>query len=137
MLTTMKLTMALFDSEELVYDAHEEHNLIKIDFPLDNKGDFTILIIFDENERTVSIRSYNFCSFPEGKKPIMYKTCSLVNEKNRWVKFYVNEEHSFIVLEDDAVVQVDSCAKEILELCVRMVKIAEDTYPIFMKALWS
>ena len=136
MLNAMKLTMAFFDSKDLRYRASEKDNVIETSFSLDNKGSLRIIISFDDDE-TVGIQSYDFCAFPEEKKPLMYKTCSLVNREYRWVKFYVDEKDNTITLEDDAVVQLDSCAEEVFELVLRMASIAEKAYPTFMKALWS
>ena len=137
MLNTMQLTMAYFDSKGLKYGTDEKRNVIETGFPLENKGSIRIKIFFDDDDRTVGIRSFDYCAFPDEKKPAMYKACSLANDNYRWIKFSVDEDDNTITLADDAVVQLDSCAEEILELMVRMVHIAGEAYPSFMKALWA
>lgn len=136
MLDSMKLTMAYFDSKGIPYRANEEKNVLEIGQILENKGPFHVLIFFDDDEH-ITVHSADFCKFPAEKKDIMYKTCSLVNSNYRWIKFYVDEEDNTITLEDDAVVQQDSCAEEVFELICHMMNIAEKSYPTFMKALWS
>ena len=136
MLDAMKITMAYFDSKEIPYRADEENNILEVGQMLENKGLFHVLIFFDDDEH-VTLHSSDYCKFPVEKKESMYKTCSLVNSNYRWIKFYVDENKNNITLEDDAIIQLDSCAEEIFELICHMINIAEKVYPTFMKALWA
>ena len=104
---------------------------------LDNLSNIEILIIFDDNDRTVSIRSYDLVRFPEDKKMMMYPLCSALNSKFRWVKFYVDESDNTITIEDDAILDIDSAGEELIELCGRMASIGDEAYPIIMKTLYA
>ena len=37
----------------------------------------------------------------------------------------------------DNIIQLDTCGENCYELMIRMLKIVEDAYPSFMKALWA
>jgi len=134
---TLKMTAAYFDSINYKYQVVDE-NVMRVGISgLSNKGRMDVFLIFDPNDRTVGLRSHDYCAFSESKKPAMYEICSKMNEEFRWVKFYVDERDCTVTLGDDAVVQVDSCGEELLELVSRMCNIADDAYPNFMKAIWA
>ena len=94
-------------------------------------------IIFDEGDASLRIRVFDYCKFTEDKKAQMYKLCSQMNGRFRWVKFYVDEEDCTITLEDDAIVALDSCAEEALALVEFVFGIADEAYPDFMKVIWA
>lgn len=134
----MKLTAAYLDAQKFYYEADEENSFIMTGLGgLKNKGTMKVYILFDENERTVGLRSMDFVQFPAEKKAKMYEVCSKMNDAYRWAKFYVEEEKNTITVSDDAVVNLDSCGEELLELVHRICSIGDDTYPEFMKAIWS
>ena len=65
----------------------------------------------------------------------MYKACNECNCKFRWAKFTVVDGK--ISVESDAIIQLDSCADEVTGYMIRLTKIVEAAYPIFMKAMWA
>lgn len=134
----LKLTAAFFESKNFYFDVDDENDVIITGVGgLKNKGSMKMYIIFDDNERTVGIRSHNFCNFPAEKKAKMYEVCSKMNDSFRWAKFYVDEKDNTITVSDDAVVSLDNCGEELFELVLRMSSIGDDAYPEFMKALWA
>lgn len=135
---SLVMTKAFFDSKSFKYQADEERNLITTGFGgLKNKGSIKIMLFFDEDDHVVALRSFEFCAFPEAKKAEMYKACSELNYKYRWVKFYVDDAENQITIADDAVIQLDSCGEEIFELMCRLADIADEAYPYLMKAIWQ
>ncbi len=127
----------LREVKEVKIDVDEERSRIHVGFKTDNKDHVEVNVIFDDDGTTMGLRSFNFCKFAEDKRPAMYKTCSEMNKQFRWVKFFVDESDNTITLADDAVIQAESCGPEVWELICRMVGIADDAYPNFMKAIWS
>ena len=135
---SLTMTKAFLDSKGFKYQADEERNIINTGFGgLKNKGTIKIMLFFDNDDRVVAIRSFEFCTFPEDKKAAMYKACSEMNYKYRWTKFYVDEDANQITIADDAVIQLDSCGEEIFELMYRLADIADEAYPYLMKAIWQ
>ena len=134
----LKMTAAYFEAKGLRYKIDEENNIMRVGVGgLDNKGDVSIFIFFDQDETSVAIRSFKYCTFSEDKLSKMYEICSNMNNQYRWIKFYVQEEERVITLATDAVIQMESCGEEILELVMRLADIADSAYPHFMKAIWQ
>lgn len=134
----LKLTAAFLESKGFKFDVDEENDVIITGVGgLKNKGSIKVYVIFDDNGRTVGIRSHSFCEFPEEKKAKMYEICSKMNDDFRWVKFYVDEKDNTITLADDAIITPETCGEEIFELIIRMVGIGDDAYPEFMKGIWA
>lgn len=114
----------------------DAETVVRVGWKLDNTK-ISILFYFDEDNRSVHIEGREFLNVPENKIDVMYKACNTCNNQYRWVKFTVDEEDKELVAKDDAVIQLDSCADEVMELMIRMTQIVDDAYPQFMKALWA
>lgn len=136
MLETVSAVVQYFDSKGLKYELSDDENVIRVPYTLDNTS-VNVYLIFHENDRNVTIKCFEFCKFAEDKKPEMYKTCSLVNAEYKWEKFYVEESDNTITVQDDAIIQADSCGPECYELVARMVSIIDDVFPRFMKTIWQ
>jgi len=135
--TAMQMVCTYLDSKGVRYSPNEEKSTIKTGFKAENKQGIELLLIFDDNNESMAIRSFDYVSFPANKIDTMYKVCSQMNKQFRWVKFYVDENDNTVTLSEDAVIQLDTAGAEAWELIVRMVSIGDDAYPEFMKALWS
>lgn len=134
----LTMTKAFLESKNFKHEAVEEKNYIRTGVGgLKNKGNINITIFFDDNDRTVAVRSFEYCSFPAEKKSAMYEICSKLNYEYRWIKFYVEESDNTIALADDVIVQLDTCGDEIWEIIVRLSSIADEAYPQIMKAIWQ
>lgn len=133
-----KVTAAYFDSQDIRYSMRGDDNeIISVGFRAENKESIEILLFFSEGNDNVGIRSFDLCKVPEVKKPALYELCSKLNDEYRWVKFYIDEDDNTITAADDALIQLDSCGEECLELVMRMCDIADEVYPEIMKAIWS
>ncbi len=135
--TAMKIVCTYLDSKGIRYTPNEEKSTIKTGFKAENKQGIELLLIFDDSNDSMAIRSFEYVSFPANKIEKMYEVCSKMNKQYRWIKFYVDENDNTITLGDDAVIQLDTAGDEAWELIVRMVSIGDEAYPEFMKALWS
>ena len=134
----MEMTKAYFDTKGMHYREIPEKNTLSTGVKgLKNKGDIVVIIAFDDDDKGVAIRSYDYCRVSDDKLQDIFRVCSEVNARFRWIKFYVDSDDHTVSLEDDAVIQPDSCGEEIFELIMRMAGIADEAYPEFMKALWA
>lgn len=132
-----KMFTSLLDSKEITYKVlGDEEDAVKVNYRLDNTR-IEIYFFFGEDCEDVHIEGGEFLKVPEAKWDVMYKACSEMNRKYRWIKFDVNEKDSEILAECDAVIQLDSCAEEVFELMIRTTNIVDDAYPEFMKAMWT
>ena len=137
MAMTFKVAKAFLDAQGLKNQVVKEDTVLRVGFNADNKDTIEVLVIFDDNDRTIALRSFHYVKFPPEKKDLMYRVCSQLNTNFRWVKFYVDEEDNSITMADDAVVQIDGCGEEVRELVLRMVSIGDDAYPKFMQAIYA
>lgn len=133
----LKMIGAYLEAKKIKFKVNEERNLIELGFNAENKDSVQLMIFVDSNDRGIAIRSFDYCKFPAAKASAMYELCSDMNKEYRWVKFYVDKNDNTVTLSDDAVIQLDSCGEEVWELIFRMVSIADEAYPKFMKLLWS
>ena len=135
---SIQMTKAFFESKGLRYRETDDGKALFVGFGgLKNKGDLEILLIFDDDDRAVAIRAVDVATAPENKHAELFRLCSNLNFKYRWVKFYVNKKRGAIAAEDDAVINPDSAGEEIFELILRMAGIVDQAYPEIMKALWT
>ena len=138
MTKTLDNIKSYFKAKELGYQEVKEGETIRVRFSgLENAGTVEILVITDDNERTIALRSYNLLKVKDELKPKMYKVCSDLNHKFRWVKFYVDDSDNTVTAESDAVTQAGSAGEEAFELVLRMTKIIDEAYDELMRAKFA
>lgn len=136
--TAVRVVAAFFDEKGLKYSIiGEKEDCIKLGFTMDSRDGLDVLIIMDEDGESAKVRAYDLAKFPANKIDVMYKTCNELNKDYRWLKFFVDESDNTITCDMDAIIQLDSCGMELYELCFRLVHIADEAYPRFMKALYA
>ena len=114
----------------------EEESVVKASWKLDNTS-IDIFFKFDKDCHDVHIQGVNFIQVAKENFGKMLQAVNACNENYRWVKFTLDMEHGQISVEDDAIIQLDTCAEEVFELMIRMTQIVDDAYPKIMKAMWS
>ncbi len=130
------LYMQYMDIEGIKY-TNQDGERVRVSYSGDNKDSIPVYVIFDKDgEGLVTMYCWSIAKFPEEKKPLAYKICNDLNDQYRWVKFYLDKD-SEIAAQLDAYIYPDSCGEECANLVRRIVNIVDDTYPTFMKALWS
>lgn len=100
-------------------------------------GSIEIFFRFDEKDEHVHLEGMNFITVPENKYDAMYKTVNQCNDDYTHIKFVLDTKDGQINAREDAVIQLDSCGEECFELMIRMVRVVEDAFPKFMKAMWA
>ncbi len=132
-----KMFTSLLEENGLNYSfLNEEESVLRVGWKL-KATNISIFFQFGEDGTNVHFEGHEFLLIPEGNIEQMYKICNQMNREYRWVKFAVDEEVKEVVVEGDAVIQLDSCAQECLELMIRTTRIIDDAYPKFMKAMWA
>ncbi|MCR5425622.1 MAG: YbjN domain-containing protein [Lachnospiraceae bacterium] len=132
-----KVVASYLESKELHYQMlDEEETCMRVGMSLDNTR-IDIYLFFEEDNHDVHIVGRNFIKVPEDKLEKMYKVVNQQNKTYRWMKFTVNEDKGEVEVEDDAIIQLDTCGDEAFELIARMSNIVDEAYPDLMKALWA
>lgn len=134
-LMAAKMVEAFFQSQGVTVEAIRE-DLIAGGYGFDG-GSMKIFFHFDETDSHVHLEGVDFVQVPENKYDNMYKILNECNDQYTHVKFVLDTEHGQINARDDDVIQLDSCGPECFELMIRMVRVVEDAYPKFMKAMWA
>ncbi|MCR5478117.1 MAG: YbjN domain-containing protein [Lachnospiraceae bacterium] len=132
---TTKLVLQYFESQDVKAQQLED-TLIRAGWDFEG-GSLMIFLDFDESETHVHLEGIDFINVPENKFGAMYEVLNDCNDLYSHIKFVLDKEHGQIVARDDDVISLDSCGPECFELMIRMLKVVEDAYPKFMKALWA
>ncbi len=109
----------------------DEHILVS-EFKMENRNDIRIVMDFSADNHDVSIKALDIAEVPESARNAMLNEINSINRDFRWVKFYVDEENK-IIAEDDAIIQLDSCAEEVFRCDLQLVSILDMVYPRIME----
>ena len=75
---------------------------------------------------------------PEEKEYVMQKAINECNAKFSYAKFSLDKDRDINIKYDFPQCTADDCLGDIAcEICYRLFSIADKSYPILMKALWS
>ena len=133
-----KVTKAFFESKGLhVKQAGDSGEVLIGGFAMENREGMMIIMHFDEDDGSAKVITQDLAKIPDNAVEKMYKVINDLNKRFRWIKFYIDDSDNTITAEDDAVIQLDSCGQEMLRCCIQLAKIADDAYPIIMKAIYS
>lgn len=130
------MVKAFLDTKEVTYREVNERTLL-LTFSGFSFNSLDVGLIFEEDDRSVSLRCPRVSTFEPSKKQKLYEVCSVLNAKFKWIKFYLDEENNVIEAAIDAMIQLDSCGEECFELIGRTVSIVNEAYPEIMKAIWG
>lgn len=134
MLACAELFKNKLEAMDYHYNLRElEDGEICIDFPYSGKA---VKLFFNgEDGGYLSI----YCIFenvPNDKIVDLIVVCNEFNSKYKWVKFYVDDDGD-LILQDDAILNVETAADEAMELLVRLIKIGDEAKPAIMKAIYA
>jgi len=100
-------------------------------------GGIKVPAVFDtEDHNGVHFVCNEFCQIPEDKLGAAVMACNRLNKQYRWFKFYVDDDPD-VMVENGALVDMDSVGRECLEIVVRMVDVVLDVYPELMKVIYA
>ncbi len=116
-------------------DERENDTVITVGYNMDNTT-VRVSTFVDNDNKHVALRCFGFIKVPKEKFANALLACNGFNKDYRWVKFVIDEEMDVTIM-DDAVTSADTAGEELLELLHRMVGIADECYPVFMKQIWA
>ncbi|MBR5774416.1 MAG: YbjN domain-containing protein [Clostridia bacterium] len=109
---------------------------VKISYSCDNINSVNAYVFFDKKgQGMVQLHVWNIMNY-KGKREVGYVACNELNNKYRWVKFYVDNDDD-IAADIDAYIDEDTCGPECLNLVRRIVNIVDEAYPTFARYLWG
>ena len=118
--TAMRAFVRRLDGEKIAYKANEKERVVRIRYSGKHFSDVTFAFLFDEDGRGVSISVYSIAVFESNQLADALEFCNRVNEKYRWLRFYVDGDLE-LAAAMDAVIAVDNAADVCMELLQRSV----------------
>ena len=110
---------------------------VSVSYKGENVSSIKVAVVFDDDgDGLVAMRCWSLGSVKNDKYAKTLLTCNELNERFRWVKFYIDRDQD-ICAALDAVIDIDTCGAECHQLVTRMVSICDDAYPEFMKVMWN
>ncbi len=89
-----------------------------------------------DNDNDVSVRVMQICKVPNGKLAQMLVAINECNNRFRYVKFVMDKDRD-VNLEYDMPLKNNDVGEIATELLIRIMKIMEEAYPVFMKAMYA
>ena len=84
----------------------------------------------------MACRIFSFLKVPEAKRGAVLEAVNTLQRKYRYVTFTLDDDNE-IHIGHDLPVRTVNVGDVCVEMFIRMAKIADEAYPIFMKAIWS
>lgn len=133
-----KLFCDYLDQKGVKYSEFDSKT-ISLNYRGENCPTIPVNFTFSDDGRNVSINSFSIAKINK-EDGVQYLaglfTCSELNKKYRWVKFYLDDD-SEITAEDDAVIDPYTTGEECYKLLNHMINIIDEAYPIIMKMVWG
>ena len=129
---------AKLDSEEIKYSilTGNDSSTVQVKYSGDNFSTLEILFISRDDDNDVSVRVIHICKVPDNKLAPMILAVNECNNKFRYVKFVMDKDRD-INLEYDMPLKNNDVGEIAVELLIRIMKIMDEAYPIFMKAMYA
>ena len=127
-----------FTEEKIIFRVVEsEDNCRIIADAIVDYAAFAVHFISSDDSNDVSVRIPHYVRFKDAERRDVLRVANDMNNKYRFAKFSVNDEAGAVTIEYDFPENDDGIAEGAVEIFHRLLQIAEDAYPAFMKAIWG
>lgn len=130
--------MEVFNEKDVHFQVQEndDSNRIIASVVVDYTS-FTVYFISSDETNDISVRVPHFVRFKEKERRDMLRIANRMNDKYRFCKFTVNDESEAVTIEYDFAEKTENIGEAAEELFRRLMQIAEEAYPEFMRAIWG
>lgn len=127
-----------FREEEIVFRILESEETCRIcaDAIVDYAS-FSVHFISSDDENDVSVRVPHFVRFKDKELRSVLHVANAMSSKYRYFKFSVNREAEAVTIEYDFPEQESNISECAVEIFRRILIVAEESYPEFMRAIWK
>ncbi len=125
----VKIFTQKLDEESKIYNVNDERNVVTLNYKGEHFDSLTFTFFFDDDGASVGVRVYSIVKFQKNQLADAYQFCNEMNNKYRWLKFYVDSDDEFTAAMD-AVISVESAGDECYEILTRTVSIVDSVYEI-------
>lgn len=131
--TFMDAYLRYMDSKGIKYRTLDDR-CVRVAYNCENIKTVAILVLFDKNGKNlVQFVCTEVANFKDNKYAAGLVLCNSLNAKYRWCKFYLDKDSDLLV-EADALVEINTVGSECAEMVSRMVDIIDGAYPDIMRA---
>lgn len=135
------LIQETFDKKGIKYriDTAGDAEIVCAGFSIDEGPSVIARFISRDNDNDVALRVLSLINnVPEAKRARVMEACNVLNNKVRYMKFYIDEDGDVNVEFDFPVNVCDECLGEAAyEMFQRIMAILKGEYTLFMKALYT
>ena len=123
-----KLIKKAFDSNDINCRIRETESTSAVEagFSGENAPNFIVRFISTDDDNDVAIRILSFVKVPEKKRAAVLDAINSLQRRFRYVNYTI-----------DLPMRTQNVGDVCVEMFIRIVKIADDSYPVLMKAIWS
>lgn len=135
-----RLIQEAMEKEDLHFRVEEgdESSRVLAGFSVKNGPSVRVQFISRDDDNDVAVRLFGLVGdVAEDKAAAVTAACNECNKKYRFLKFVLDDDHDVNVEYDFPVrSSSDTVGDEACEIFIRIMKIVDECYPEFMKALW-
>ncbi len=126
--------MRYMDDNGIKYTDRSEH-VVRVSYSGDNMRSIPVNVFFDEDgDNIVQLCCYEIARFKGDRIANGLIVCNALNQKYRWVKFYLDSDND-VRAELDAYISSGTAGEECANLVRRVVSIVDKSYPTIIKAI--
>jgi len=127
-----------FEEDDLIFRVQEDEESSRLTAnAIVDYTSFTVHFLSTDDKNDVSVRVPHFVRFKEKDVTEMLRVANEMNNRYRYAKFVVVPESESVTIEYDFPEKTEHIGPAAVEVFHRLMTIAEDAYPEFMKAIWN
>lgn len=133
-----KLIKKSFDSNDINCRIRETESTSAVEagFSGENAPNFIVRFISTDDDNDVAIRILSFVKVPEKKRAAVLDAINSLQRRFRYVNYTIDDDGD-VNIGIDLPMRTQNVGDVCVEMFIRIVKIADDSYPVLMKAIWS
>ncbi len=137
-----KLIAEAFDEKGIKYggqiEEHDDASAVEAGFRIDNGPLVMARFFSSDDDNDVAVRVFGIINVKEEKRQQMLQQINAANCKMRYIKFLLDEDGDVNAEYDFPAKLADEQVGEVaVEIFIRLMKILDDVYPDFMRAMWQ
>ncbi|MBQ9165703.1 MAG: YbjN domain-containing protein [Oscillospiraceae bacterium] len=127
-----------FRKSGIKFRVEEDENSSRVvaGFTPKNGSPLRAQFISNDDDNDVSIRLFTLVHATDDTRDAILKVVNECNQKYRYCKFVLDDDND-VNVEYDFLLRSGNVGPMATEYFIRLMKIVEDVYPLFMKALWA
>lgn len=112
------------DEEKIRYSVEAEKDIVRVRYNGDHFKSVTFTFIFDDDGASFAMRVFSIAQFTSAQLADAYEFCNRMNDKFRWLRFYVDGDRE-LTAALDAVITPSNAGAACFELLHRAVNIVD------------